>query len=224
MAITPWGSVVKRHRLNLGWTQDDLAKKIGVKRAVVGHYEMGKIKSLRPDLLSRLAAAFGITAAQFSQEIYGAPASAEGTPSQPSSNVSWPPMPVVKIPVIGVVPAGYLDLREEEASGYIYVPIEELKGLKGSDLRALRISGDSLTGDGINDKDYVVMAINQTEIIPGKIYIVRSKNGEVTAKHVYPEDDGMRLKASNPAYKDIVLDYVEILGRVVYSRCPSIEH
>ena len=220
--ITNWGLIIRKYRQDKGLTQYELADMVGIKRPILSHYEMGKTQKMPKGLLNKFAAAFEISPAQLAQEVRRSNPADNNFGS--TSNVSWPPMPVVKIPVIGVVPAGYLDLREEEASGYIYVPIEELKGLRGSDLRALRISGDSLTGDGINDKDYVVMAINQTEVIPGKIYIVRSKNGEVTAKHVYPEDDGMRLKASNPAYKDIVLDYVEILGRVVYSRCPSIEH
>ena len=139
------------------------------------------------------------------------------------SNVVWPPIPLVKVPVIGTVPAGYLDMRDEEVFGYIYVPQEKIMGIKKDELRALLVTGDSTTGDGIHDRDFVAFCTTQKEIINGKIYICRAEGGGVTIKRVYLENGKVRLKASNPVYKDIVLTEIEILGRVVCFQGPITE-
>jgi len=224
MNTTHWGMNLRKLRLGREWTQAQLADRCGIKRAVLGHYELGFVKKLNHDVLLVFANAFGMTPEKLYQELHGRPMPGARQPEtltpRPPSDVSWPPMMVMRIPVIGTVPAGGIDLREEEASGYIYVPQEVLKGLKKEDLRTLVVDGHCLIGDGINDKDFLVFSTKQTSVVSGKIYICRINEHEVTVKHVYLEDGQVRLRASNPDYPDMVLSSVEILGRVVCRQPP----
>jgi HTH-type transcriptional regulator / antitoxin HipB len=53
------GATLRRRRLSLGITQDDLALSIGVNRKVIGQLEAGK-KSVQLDIALRAARALGL--------------------------------------------------------------------------------------------------------------------------------------------------------------------
>ena len=212
-----WGLAIKSLREAKGLTQQELAGLIGIKQSLLAHYENGYVKTFDNARLPRFASALGITSAELTAKMDTAIKRDKGvsqTP-KPSAELSWPPMPVVAIPVIGSVPAGYLDVRTEEVSGYVYVLQESIKGMKKENLKALLVTGESMIGDGIQHKDFVVFALSETHIINGKIYIVQSEEYGVTIKHAYKEDSQLRLKASNPDFDDIILDNATIIGRVI---------
>jgi repressor LexA len=120
---------------------------------------------------------------------------------------------VVDVPLRGCVPCGNLS-SEEEISDVVTIPRELLNGRTG--VYALRVQGQSLSGDAIYDQDYVLVDPSETRIIDGKIFAVRVDH-EVAARHVTRHNNAVRLSSSHGDYEDIVLDRIEILGRIIAS-------
>jgi SOS-response transcriptional repressor LexA len=80
----------------------------------------------------------------------------------------------------------------------------------------LEVRGDSLTGDGLYDGDYVIVA-SDPEPAEGKIAVVLVE-GEATIKHIHYEGESLRLKSSNPRYSDQIYDSSRspvVQGRVI---------
>lgn len=119
------------------------------------------------------------------------------------------------IPVKGIISAGTLQEAVEVNLGtisleYIFPNLDRIF--------ALRVSGDSMTGAGIQDGDYVLLI--DEEISEGEIGAVLY-NGETSLKRVYQDPEGgLRLEPANPEYDDIyvqtdVFEEVTVLGRYV---------
>lgn len=87
---------------------------------------------------------------------------------------------------------------------------------------ALRISGDSLIGDKINNGDNVVIDPNP-DIIEGKIYAVKLQN-EFVARHVHREGEFVVLTSSNGKYERMKVEEAEIVGRIIWSQPPGQSH
>ena len=78
-----WGFIIKSLREAKGFTQEEFAKLVGIKRSILSHYELGYVEKLSQDLLSRFAKALDMTPSRLSQEIYGKPTfTTEETPEQ----------------------------------------------------------------------------------------------------------------------------------------------
>ena len=113
------------------------------------------------------------------------------------------------IPVLGKITAGLLSEALAE-------PDEFLEGdalfphRKGDFL--LRVTGDSMNGGGILDGDLVLLRPD-VEVQQGEIAAAYVGDGfEATLKHVHFEKDAIRLRASNPAYADILVPKREWRG------------
>ena len=113
------------------------------------------------------------------------------------------------IPLLGRVAAG--------------APIEAIENIEhislqsefgSEDTFALKVQGDSMTGDGIFDGDYVVCKRTQTAQ-NGKIVAAIVDNENATVKRFYKETDRIRLEPSNPAYEPIYTQNCQIAGVVV---------
>ena len=220
--VNDWGVQLKALRAENGMTQEELADLLGISRAVLSHMEIGRTQKLDPSIMLDIQRVFNLSPSELTMRFYGKTideitgrkraVSAENSAAEFES--------VVKIPVVGRVPCGALNIRDEENLGYIVVPKSMLTGISLKGLYALIAEGDSLSGDNIADGDTLLFNINNTEIVKGKIYIVRHE-GQTTAKHVYLENNQYILRSSNPDYNDIVIPCVEndcpveIIGRVV---------
>lgn len=104
------------------------------------------------------------------------------------------------IPVLGRITAGLLQEALAQPEEYL----ESMMPYQPGDF-LLRVTGDSMNGDGIVDGDLVLLRPN-----------VEARNGEIAAayvgdafdatlKHVHFERALVRLRASNTAYSDIVV-------------------
>lgn len=122
----------------------------------------------------------------------------------------------IEVPIVGKVAAGAPILAEENITDHVRVDSFLLGG--STRVFGLKVTGDSMTGDGINDGDYVFVRKQLTartnEIVVAMI------EGEATVKHFVPEGDRIKLVASNPKYSPIVVrksDFrdTQILGVVV---------
>jgi len=124
---------------------------------------------------------------------------------------------VVQVPVVGKVAAGEPILAQENITDHVRID-SMLLGDGGRKVFALRVSGDSMIGDGILDGDYIFVR-KQLQAGPGEIVVAMIED-EATVKRFYPEGDRVRFQPSNPRLKPIYVsrdDFREtqIIGVVV---------
>jgi DNA polymerase V len=67
----------------------------------------------------------------------------------------------------------------------------------------MRVSGNSMLGAGINDKD-VIIVDRSKEALPGKI-VVAVLDGELTVKRLEKSRNGYVLVPENPQYQPITV-------------------
>jgi repressor LexA len=120
------------------------------------------------------------------------------------------PIRAMSIPLLGRVAAGIPIFAEENIEDYI--PITDRMAKKGS-LFALRVVGESMIGDGINDGDIAI--IQKKEVAKDGEIIVALLEEEATLKTYYKEKDLIRLEASNPKFKPIKAKKVTVVGKLV---------
>ena len=58
------GQKIKILRMDKGWTQEELGKKIGVQRAAINKYEKGTVVNIKRSTLEKLGEALGISPAE----------------------------------------------------------------------------------------------------------------------------------------------------------------
>jgi len=119
---------------------------------------------------------------------------------------------VVELPLVGRVAAGVPLLASENVEDTVSLP---LTITRGHDAFVLRVVGESMTGDGLLDGDYVVVARQQTAVNGDMIVALIGE--EATVKRFYLDSGMVRLQPSNPLFQPIVLRDVAILGRVIAS-------
>jgi len=114
------------------------------------------------------------------------------------------------LPLVGQVAAGSPTLADENIEDYVDVP-----GIAGGDEGEflLRVKGDSMKNAGILEGDHVVVR-RQDSASNGEI-IVALVEDEATVKRFFKEDDHVRLQPENEALEPILVQDVEVLGRVV---------
>jgi len=110
-----------------------------------------------------------------------------------------------RIPVVGVVTAGYPILAQENIEGTI--PWDG-----DSSCFALRIKGDSMVGAGILDGDKVVVR-PQPDCQNGEI-VIALLDDEATCKRFRKDKTGVWLLPENPNYAPIDGREAQIIGKV----------
>lgn len=129
-------------------------------------------------------------------------------------------LPVPLLP--GEIPCGTpKEVLEDYMIGYTYLPRDILREALGnayeSGLRlfAVRVTGNSMSGDSITDGARVVWSPD-IEVQSGDIAVV-NLGGALTVKRVFFYSDRVVLQSSNPSYPPIVADLesVSILGKVI---------
>ena len=178
------------------YTQDELAKKIGVTAGAIGLYEQGRRE---PDnlLLQKLASIFGVSVDYLL-----------GFNDFESNILSF------AVPILGKVACGEPIFSPEFAD--VYTTIDSKLNVDF----ALVATGDSMTDAGISDGD-IVLIKQQPTVETGEIAAV-SINDEVTLKRVYyyPEANKLVLQPANPNYPPMIyldaeLSNVHILGKAI---------
>jgi repressor LexA len=124
---------------------------------------------------------------------------------------------LAEIPVVGKVAAGEPILAQENITDHVRIDTV-LLGEGGRKVFALRVSGDSMIGDGIFDGDYIFVR-KQLHAEPGEIVVAMIED-EATVKRFYPEADRVRFQPSNPRLKPIYVNRedfreTQIIGVVV---------
>ena len=116
-----------------------------------------------------------------------------------------------RIPILGHVAAGKLSFAEENYDGYV----EPFKSTAfGSrELFALRVKGQSMRDAGIMDGDLII--VEKTDYAENGEIVVAMVDGETTVKRYFKENGRFRLQPHNDEFEPIVLESVDIVGRVV---------
>ncbi len=117
---------------------------------------------------------------------------------------------ITQVPLLGAVAAGSPLLAVEQIEGYI-----PYTGRLSRDkpLFGLRVKGESMLWAGILNGDIVVA--EKTPVAQNGEMVVAMIDDEATVKTFYKENGRFRLQPENAAYDPIIVDEVEILGKVV---------
>lgn len=117
---------------------------------------------------------------------------------------------MVAVPVLGRVAAGIPITAVENIEEYISLPYS----LLGSeDVFMLNVSGDSMLGAGICDRDKII-AQKQCYAQNGDI-VVALLEDEATVKRYFVEEGRVRLQPENENYQPIYTRDIDILGKVI---------
>lgn len=113
---------------------------------------------------------------------------------------------MVKIPILGVVKAGYDYLAQENWIGS--VDVEKNIVSDGSEYFALKVFGDSMSPVLIQDD--IVVIKKQNDFENGDIVVAIVNGNEATIKKGKKTDSSITLQPLNPSYDPLVFTYDEV--------------
>lgn len=117
---------------------------------------------------------------------------------------------VVNVPLIGTVAAGAPILAQENIENYFPIPVEMLPN---KDTFMLNIKGDSMIEAGIFSGDRVI--VEQTNVAQNGDIVVALLDDSATVKRFFKEKGHFRLQPENSSMEPIIVDEVQILGKVI---------
>lgn len=117
---------------------------------------------------------------------------------------------VVNVPIVGTVAAGTPILAQENIEEYFPIPVEMLPN---KEIFMLRVKGDSMIEAGILNNDNVIVE-KQPTAENGDV-VVALIDDSATVKTFYKESGHYRLQPQNRTMDPIIVNDVEILGKVI---------
>lgn len=117
---------------------------------------------------------------------------------------------VVNVPMVGTITAGEPILAVENIQGYFPIPVELMPN---ADVFMLKVRGESMINAGIFDGDQVIVQ-RQASADNGDI-VVALLEDSATVKRFFKEDGYYRLQPENDAMNPIIVNSVEIIGKVI---------
>lgn len=118
---------------------------------------------------------------------------------------------ITQIPLVGTVAAGIPILAVQNIEAYLPCPSEALRGFENC--FALRVKGESMINAGILPDD--ILFINQQPTVENGEIAVALVDDSATVKRFYKEDGYYRLQPENDTMDPIIVDHVDILGKVI---------
>lgn len=195
---------------NSNFKLEEMEDAVGKKAATISRYASGEIKGVKRTTIVKLAEFFNVS-----------PAWLAGLSNEKYSNTKMDKFgnPVVSIPLLGTVKAGYDYLAQENWEGTIDIK-EELA--KTGDFFALRIKGDSMF-ETLWEND--IVAVKKQDFAENGNLVVALINGdEATVKQIKILDNGIKLMPLNrrinpetqePYYEDMFFTKEEIESKPV---------
>jgi len=116
---------------------------------------------------------------------------------------------IVNVPIIGTVTAGQPILAVENIDGYFPILSEDLPN---TDTFMLKVKGESMINAGIFDGDMIIVEKKATAE-NGDIVVALIEDS-ATVKTFYKEENHFRLQPENDTMDPIIVDSLEILGKV----------
>ena len=124
---------------------------------------------------------------------------------------------MVNVPIIGRVAAGEPILAVENIENYFPIPAEFMPN---EQTFILQVQGESMVNAGILDGDYILVE-QQTTANDGDM-VVALVDDSATVKTFYKEDGHYCLQPQNSSMEPIIVDNVEIIGKVISLFRPKI--
>lgn len=190
-----------------GFSQKELADKIGVSRSAIGMYEAGERE---PDFetLEALADTFNVNM----NTLLG-----KSDAPIPSNAIEYSERHFA--PIVGTIPAGYPATALQDIEGYEPIPYPDAENYF-----FLRVDGYSMINAGINPGDLVLIR-RQDYAEPGQIVACRVNGDEATLKRYRPGSTAVVLMPENSKYEpkvvsaeDFISGYASILGVAIQVR------
>ena len=116
---------------------------------------------------------------------------------------------VASVPVVGRVAAGEPILAVENVDTYFPLPTDMLSN---RETFMLVVKGESMINMGIFDGDYIV--VEQTNVANNGDVVVALVDDSATVKRFFKENGHYRLQPENDYMEPIIVDHVDILGKV----------
>lgn len=117
---------------------------------------------------------------------------------------------MVNVPVVGTVAAGQPILANENIEDYMPIPVEMLPN---KEVFMLKVKGESMIEAGIFNNDKVIVA-KQSTANNGDM-VVALVEDSATIKTFYKENGHIRLQPENASMDPIIVNDVQILGKVI---------
>lgn len=184
------GERIKRLRQLKGITQEDLAKIVGLQRGAIAKYEIGIVENMKQTTIKRMADFFGVKPSYLM--------CLEDKTDELGN-------PVVSVPLLGAVKAGYDYLAEENWIGT--VDIKKQLADTG-EFFALKIHGDSMFPVLIEDDIVIVRKQNNFET--GDIVVALINGDEATVKKGKKSDNSILLQPLNTNYEPLIFTKEEM--------------
>lgn len=116
---------------------------------------------------------------------------------------------MASIPIVGTVAAGQPILAQENIEGYFPIPVDMVPN---AETFVLRVKGDSMINAGIFNGDNIF--VEKCNTARNGDTVVALVDDSATVKTYYKEDGHFRLQPENDSMEPIILDHVDILGKV----------
>ncbi|RDU23043.1 transcriptional repressor LexA [Anaerosacchariphilus polymeriproducens] len=116
---------------------------------------------------------------------------------------------IVNVPIVGTVAAGNPILAVEQIENYFPIPTEYMPQEESF---MLIVKGDSMINVGIFDGDKVL--VKKQSIAKNGDIVVALVDDSATVKTFYKEEGFYRLQPENDSMEPIIVNDVEILGKV----------
>lgn len=116
---------------------------------------------------------------------------------------------MVNVPIVGTVAAGQPILAEQNIDSYFPIPAEYMPKEPSF---ILKVKGESMINAGIMDGDSVL--VKQQSTAQNGDMVVALIEDSATVKTYYKENDHYRLQPENDTMEPIIVDDVQILGKV----------
>lgn len=196
-----------------GWSQKDLAKKIGTTQQQIARYESGA-NDVKSSVLLKLSAALGVTVSYL--------LALDDDPSF----VSVVSSDTVPVPVLGRIAAGTPRAAFSQSDDYH----DTQRGLVASHPHAfwLVVAGNSM--NRLFPEGALVLVDPDSEVRSGDVAAIFVNGDDATIKRVYFEDGTVRLhpESWDPEYRDRTIDpsdpdapAVRVIGRAVSYTAPD---
>jgi repressor LexA len=117
---------------------------------------------------------------------------------------------VVNVPILGTVAAGQPLYAEENIENYYPIPSDLLPN---GETFMLKVRGNSMINAGILEGDQIIVEHCPTAV-NGEI-VVALVDDSATVKRFFKENGHYRLQPENDSMDPIIVDHLEILGKVI---------
>lgn len=208
------GSNIKHLRKQKGWTQEALAGKLGLTRAVIGSYEENRAVP-KINVLQQIATLFGLSLDNLVTKKLWETGTSETfadirilTTTVDSENREQ--IVVVPAEASAGYTAGYADPEFIEKLPVFHLPVPELS--RERTYRLFQIKGDSM--EPIKSGSYIICEylLNTEGIVEGTPHILLTRDDGIVFKRIYKHrEQRLMLKSDNPEYEPYQLEMNEVL-------------